>query len=184
MPVFQIADYNVLRINGFHSLKDTLRRIVIHYSMSRLSVSHPPSLKNHSLQDLIQDTDHPMAIDQIEPWTVLEEADFSFNSLEEIDESVRLLGSIQKFNLGHNRLKDIGFSVQHLTHLVELDLTHNSIINVEKWNEKLGNLKKLILSGNRITSLEGGLVILSVVENRRRTRFLLFWRLFKKEKDL
>jgi len=109
-------------------------------------------------------------VDQLEKWQSLEEVDFSFNELGELDEAVVLLGPVQKMNLSHNHISDIGIHLQHLTNLTELDLSQNAIEMVDKWHTKLGNLKRLNLSGNSVRSLRGlrklySLEVLNVRDN-------------------
>ncbi|CAI4224376.1 unnamed protein product [Auanema sp. JU1783] len=137
-----ITDSDVLRIKSVWTLKDSIRRLVIHYSMKQI-------------KDLLLDEEPPIPISEMEAWTSLEEADFSFNEVEELDETVRLLGKVQVLNLSHNSLKDIGPHLQHLTNLTELNLSHNSINCVKDWNLVLGNIKKLTLAGNQIENVEG-----------------------------
>ncbi|KIH60767.1 leucine Rich repeat-containing domain protein [Ancylostoma duodenale] len=91
----------------------------------------------------------------MERWGSLEEVDFSFNELRNIDESICLLGDVKKVNLSHNNVTDIGPHLQHLTCLTELDLSSNGISSVQHWNELLGNLKKLILANNAIKDVSG-----------------------------
>ncbi|KAK5967372.1 hypothetical protein GCK32_018795 [Trichostrongylus colubriformis] len=105
--------------------------------------------------DLLLDKDQVLPISEQEQWQCLEEVDFSFNDLKKIDESVRLLGSVQKLNISHNSVTEIGGYLQHLTCLTELDLSSNGISSVQQWNQLLGNVKKLILSNNAIKDVSG-----------------------------
>ncbi|EYC26153.1 hypothetical protein Y032_0011g1588 [Ancylostoma ceylanicum] len=137
-----ISDSDVSRVCGLGSVRRTLRRLVIHYSMN-------------NLRDLLLDDEPILPISEMERWASLEEVDFSFNELKSIDESICLLGDVKKVNFSHNNILDIGPHLQHLTCLTELDLSSNGISSVQHWNELLGNLKKLILANNAIKDVSG-----------------------------
>ncbi|ETN80527.1 leucine Rich repeat-containing domain protein [Necator americanus] len=137
-----ISDSDVSRVCGLGSVRRTLRRLVIHYSMN-------------NLRDLLLEDEPLLPVTELEPWACLEEADFSFNELKSIDESVRVLGGVQKLNFSHNNVTDIGPYLQHLTCLTELDLSSNGISSVQQWNEVLGNVKKIILANNAIKDVTG-----------------------------
>ncbi|KAK6015378.1 leucine Rich repeat-containing domain protein [Ostertagia ostertagi] len=92
-----------------------------------------------------------------EHWQCLEEVDFSFNDLKGIDESVRLLGSVQKLNISHNNVTEIGGYLQHLTCLTELDLSSNGITSVHNRKISLSrmySLEYLDLRNNAIETVE------------------------------
>uniref|UniRef100_A0A8R1TV99 Dynein assembly factor 1, axonemal homolog n=1 Tax=Onchocerca volvulus TaxID=6282 RepID=A0A8R1TV99_ONCVO len=134
-----ISDFDVRMIHDLHSVRNTCKRVVIHYSMKKLSVK----------------PDEMLPIENQEKWPSLEEIDFSFNELEEIDISISLLNLVWKMNLSHNLLTSIGNHLQHLTMLTELNLSYNAIENLDLWYTKLGNVKRLYLAGNKISSLNG-----------------------------
>uniref|UniRef100_A0A1I7WM44 LRRcap domain-containing protein n=1 Tax=Heterorhabditis bacteriophora TaxID=37862 RepID=A0A1I7WM44_HETBA len=108
-----------------------------------------------ALWDLLLDGVQLVPISEMEQWQCLEDVDLSFNDLNELDETVRLLGKVERLNISHNNLLDIGWHLQHLTSLTELDLSKNGIVTVERWNEKLGNIKRLVLASNSIKDLTG-----------------------------
>ncbi|KJH49017.1 leucine Rich repeat-containing domain protein [Dictyocaulus viviparus] len=137
-----ISDSDVSKVHGLGSIRRTLRRLVVHYSMS-------------DIKDLLLEGEPILPISEMEHWACLEEVDFSFNDLKNIDESIQLLGGVQKLNISHNNVTDIGNYLQLLTSLTELDLSSNGISSVNQWNELLGNLKKLILSNNVIKDVTG-----------------------------
>ncbi|MCP9266215.1 Nischarin [Dirofilaria immitis] len=137
-----ISDFDVRMIHDLHSVRNTCKRVVIHYSMKKLS-------------DFLLEPDELLPIKNQEKWASLEEIDFSFNELEQIDESISLLNFVKKMNLSHNLLTSIGDHLQHLTMLTELNLSHNAIENLDLWYTKLGNVKRLCLAGNKISSLDG-----------------------------
>ncbi|XGW31355.1 hypothetical protein V3C99_009934 [Haemonchus contortus] len=137
-----ITDSDATKVHGLNTIKRTLRRLVVHYSMN-------------NLEDLLLDKEQVLPITEQEHWQCLEEVDFSFNDLKRIDESVRLLGGVQKLNISHNNVTEIGGYLQHLTCLTELDLSSNGITSVQHWNQLLGNLKKLILANNAIKDASG-----------------------------
>uniref|UniRef100_A0A915PUH2 U2A'/phosphoprotein 32 family A C-terminal domain-containing protein n=1 Tax=Setaria digitata TaxID=48799 RepID=A0A915PUH2_9BILA len=137
-----ISDFDVRMIHDLYSVRKTCRRIVIHYSMKKLS-------------DFLLEPDETLPIENHEKWDSLQEIDFSFNEVEEIDESISLLDLVRKMNLSHNLLTGVGNHLQHLTMLTELNLSHNAIENLDSWYAKLGNVKRLHLAGNKISSLNG-----------------------------
>ncbi|VDD96768.1 unnamed protein product [Enterobius vermicularis] len=105
------------------------------------------------LCDLLLEPDFSESVEDAESWSCIEDVDFSFNELTEVDESVRLLENVKKIDMSHNILQDIGHHLQHLTCLTELNLSHNNIENLVDWHLKLGNLKKLYLAGNSVSSV-------------------------------
>ncbi|CAD6193514.1 unnamed protein product [Caenorhabditis auriculariae] len=139
-----IADSDVARISGLGNVRETLRRLVVHYSMK-------------NVRDFLVDAedDGVRPVEEMVKWSGLEDVDFSFNELKGFDESVRLLGTVRLLNCSYNNILDIGVHLQHLHNLTELDLSNNSITKVDNWNEKLGNVKKLKLGGNSIEDLTG-----------------------------
>ncbi|VDL87258.1 unnamed protein product [Nippostrongylus brasiliensis] len=109
--------------------------------------------------DFLLDEDDVLPVAEQEQWQCLEEADFSFNDLKSIDESVRLLGGVKKLNISHNSVTELGGYLQHLTCLTELDLSSNGISSVQQWNCLLGlsriySLEYLDLRNNAIESVE------------------------------
>ncbi|EFO21082.2 hypothetical protein LOAG_07406 [Loa loa] len=137
-----ISDFDVRMIHDLYSVRNTCKRVVIHYSMKKLS-------------DFLLEPDGMLPTENQEKWSSLEEIDFSFNELEEIDESISLLNLVKKMNLSHNLLTSIGDHLQHLTMLTELNLSHNAIEDLDLWYTKLGNVKRLYLAGNKISALNG-----------------------------
>ncbi|GMS95737.1 hypothetical protein PENTCL1PPCAC_17912 [Pristionchus entomophagus] len=129
-----VMDGDANRINGQFQLREHLRTLVIHYSMERC-------------KDVLGEME--------EEWTTLEEIDFSFNRVVELDHSLSRLPRVHSFTMTHNHLSDIGRYLLDLPSLTYLDLSNNQIEELDKWNEKLGNIRVLLLAGNRITNLAG-----------------------------
>ncbi|VBB32666.1 unnamed protein product [Acanthocheilonema viteae] len=127
-----ISDFDVRMIHDLYSVRSTCKRV-----------------------DFLLEPDEMLPIENQEKWSSLEETDFSFNELEEIDESISLLNLVRKMNLSHNLLTNIGDHLQHLTMLTELNLSHNAIKDLDMWYTKLGNVKRLYLAGNKISTLNG-----------------------------
>ncbi|EFO92473.1 hypothetical protein CRE_11036 [Caenorhabditis remanei] len=140
-----IADSDVCRINGIKSVRETLRRLVVHYSMKKI-------------KDLLfdeEDLEAGLMVEEMGTWKCLEEVDLSFNEIKTFDESMKLLPEVRILNVSYNSITDIGSNLAFLSSLTELDLSNNTITRIESWNEKLGNVKKLILSENAIEDLTG-----------------------------
>ncbi|ULT96926.1 hypothetical protein L3Y34_005033 [Caenorhabditis briggsae] len=140
-----IADSDVCRINGIKSIRETLRRLVVHYSMKKI-------------KDLLfdeEDLEAALMVEEMGTWKCLEEVDLSFNEIKCFDESMKLLPEVRILNVSYNSITDIGTNLAFLSSLTELDLSNNTITKIDAWNEKLGNVKKLILSENAIEDLTG-----------------------------
>ncbi|VDM59901.1 unnamed protein product [Angiostrongylus costaricensis] len=137
-----ISDSDVSKVHGLSTTKRTLRRLIVHYSMN-------------NIKDLLVEDVPLVPFSEMQHWECLEEVDFSFNELKDIDESIQLLGGVQRLNISHNNVTEIGCYLQLLTSLTELDLSSNGISSILQWNELLGNLKKLILSNNAIRDVSG-----------------------------
>ncbi|PIC35620.1 hypothetical protein B9Z55_014923 [Caenorhabditis nigoni] len=140
-----IADSDVCRINGIKSIRETLRRLVVHYSMKKI-------------KDLLfdeEDLEAALMVEEMGTWKCLEEVDLSFNEIKYFDESMKLLPEVRILNVSYNSITDIGTNLAFLSSLTELDLSNNTITKIDAWNEKLGNVKKLILSENAIEDLTG-----------------------------
>lgn len=66
------------RINGIKNVRETLRRMVIHYSMKKI-------------KDLLfdeEDLESGLLVEDMDPWKCLEEVDLSFNEIKCFDESM------------------------------------------------------------------------------------------------
>ncbi|VDN06056.1 unnamed protein product [Thelazia callipaeda] len=137
-----VSNFDVRMIHELYSVRKTCRRVIIHYSMKKIS-------------DFFLEPGEILPIENQGKWQSVDEIDFSFNEIEEVDESISLLCSVRKINLSHNFLTGIGNHLQHLTMLNELNLSNNSIKSLDSWYTRMGNVKRLYLAGNRICSLKG-----------------------------
>ncbi|XP_021361093.1 nischarin-like isoform X2 [Mizuhopecten yessoensis] len=134
-----------LQISGIETIKQTMDRISLHYCVSKI--------RDILLQDLPQwKADDGTLL--VSYWDKLTEADFSHNTITDIDDSVQLMPRVEVLNLGHNHIK----SIQHLnwlSRLTFLDLSYNTFRSLDALHTKIGNLKTLILAGNKLDSLQG-----------------------------
>ncbi|XP_059481181.1 nischarin [Neocloeon triangulifer] len=87
-------------------------------------------------------------------WHRLTELDLSFNYLEEIDESFRIMPHIKKLKLSHNKLNQVT-GLTHLPQLSELNLSANAFYSIKDLHTSLGNVVHLDLSENHISTLGG-----------------------------
>ncbi|GMT24149.1 hypothetical protein PFISCL1PPCAC_15446, partial [Pristionchus fissidentatus] len=131
-----LIDCDASQLVGQLQLRNHLRTLVIHYSMQ-------------SCRE-VMGGDNEGGV-----WTTLEEIDFSFNTVIELDDTLSRLPRVQSFTMTHNQLSDIGRFLVDLHSLTHLNLSNNKIEQLNQWNEKLGNVKVLILAGNVITDLTG-----------------------------
>ncbi|XP_033745776.1 nischarin-like isoform X2 [Pecten maximus] len=134
-----------LQISGIETIKQTMDRITLHYCVSKI--------RDILLQDLPQwKADDGTLL--VSYWDKLSEADFSHNTITDIDDSVQLMPRVEVLNLSHNHIK----SIQHLnwlSRLTFLDLSYNTFRSLDALHTKIGNLKTLILAGNKLDSLQG-----------------------------
>ncbi|XP_060080587.1 nischarin-like [Ylistrum balloti] len=134
-----------LQISGIDTIKQTMDRITLHYCVSKI--------RDILLQDLPQwKADDGTLL--VSYWDKLTEADFSHNTITDIDDSVQLMPRVEVLNLAHNHIK----SIQHLnwlSRLTYLDLSYNTFRSLDALHTKIGNLKTLILAGNKLDSLQG-----------------------------
>ncbi|XP_070558120.1 nischarin-like isoform X2 [Ptychodera flava] len=143
----QIDNCNCRLISGLDSLKRTLATLNVHQSTT-------------TIRDLLLPSAHQWETGTSEftaivpTWSVLTTADFSHNTIESIDESVKLMPKVEYLDLSHNLISSVEH-LQHLSSLTHVDLSHNRIQSVQSINTKLGNIKSLNLSANQLDSLLG-----------------------------
>lgn len=81
-------------------------------------------------------------------------ANFSYNQLMDIDQSIQLLPNLESLNLENNKIKDVQF-LTSLTKLKHLNLSANQFMDIENLELKLCKIVSLDLSQNYLTSLKG-----------------------------
>lgn len=93
----------------------------------------------------------------LQAWGNLTEADFSFNNLKDIDDSIKLLPNVKTLNLVHNKLSDVKkiSNLSQLPQLCTLNLSENQFYSCADLHTSLGNIVSLDLSQNFISSLSG-----------------------------
>uniref|UniRef100_H2YZ56 PX domain-containing protein n=1 Tax=Ciona savignyi TaxID=51511 RepID=H2YZ56_CIOSA len=133
------------QVSFISCLRRTLNTLSVHHSLT-------------SLQGVLLEGAHenlPTAeVDPASVWSKLVTADFSENSICDIDISVRLLVKVDFLDLSKNEISKIE-NLQYLSSLVFLDLSHNQIETIELAHAKLGNVKTLNLACNKLQSLHG-----------------------------
>uniref|UniRef100_A0A914V1V6 Uncharacterized protein n=1 Tax=Plectus sambesii TaxID=2011161 RepID=A0A914V1V6_9BILA len=104
MLALWMTDCDATMISGLNSVKATVKRLVVHYTLEKLSqfLADPESTSPYAAQ---------------QKWCKVEDVDLSFNNISELDESLILLDRVERLNLSHNCLVDIGANLQHLTNL-------------------------------------------------------------------
>ncbi|XP_077011366.1 serine/threonine-protein kinase 11-interacting protein isoform X2 [Tamandua tetradactyla] len=99
------------------------------------------------------------------PWLALHSANFSYNSLTALDNSLHLLSVLRFLNLSHNRVQDCEAFLTDLSELCHLDISYNRLRLVPRMEPSGVALGTLILRGNELRSLHG-------VEQLRKLRHL------------
>ncbi|XP_077982564.1 nischarin-like [Glandiceps talaboti] len=152
----QIDNCNCRLISGLDALKKTLNTLNIHQSTT-------------TIRDVLLPSAHQWEAGSNEftaivpTWSALTTADFSHNTIDTIDESVKLMPKVEYLDLSHNSVDNLEH-LQHLSCLSHVDLSHNSIQSVEALNRKLGNIKSLNLAGNQLETLSAFAKLYSLVE--------------------
>lgn len=151
MEKLQIDLCNMRLISGLGEMKGTLRSLSVHKSA--------PSIKEILLSsfgncDEMDSESIKTLITAVPPWTAVTKADFRYNNMQKIDESICLLPRVEHLTFSHNNLTGIN-NLEHLSSLNYLDLSHNAVERLENMHVKLGNITTLNLSYNLLQSLEG-----------------------------
>uniref|UniRef100_T1JDN5 PX domain-containing protein n=1 Tax=Strigamia maritima TaxID=126957 RepID=T1JDN5_STRMM len=97
-------------------------------------------------------------------WRAVKEADFSYNQLTSIDNSIFVLSHVEILDLSHNLISTIDH-LERSSYLTTLDLSFNRFSNLsDDLHTKLGNIVSLRLTDNTIESLKGFRKLYSLVE--------------------
>lgn len=88
-------------------------------------------------------------------WNSLKRADFSFNNLDRIDDSLEFTPYLQHLNLSHNKIYQISALVW-LPNLKVLNLSYNQLTTIPKFNqESYRRLQVLIIKDNFLEDISG-----------------------------
>ena len=88
-------------------------------------------------------------------WNSLKRADFSFNNLDRIDNSLEFTPYLQHLNLSHNKIYQISALVW-LPNLKVLNLSYNQLTTIPKFNqESYRRLQVLIIKDNFLEDISG-----------------------------
>lgn len=88
-------------------------------------------------------------------WNSLKRADFSFNNLDKIDNSLEFTPYLQHLNLSHNKIYQISALVW-LPNLKVLNLSYNQLTTIPKFNqESYRRLQVLIIKDNFLEDISG-----------------------------
>ncbi|KAK3536515.1 hypothetical protein QTP86_013838 [Hemibagrus guttatus] len=150
----EINDCSSGQIMGLPALKPTLATLSIHRSAASMKEILAPEAAELAQWEP-QGVDIDCAVTAIIPtWKILTTLDMSHNNICCIDESVKLIPSVEFLDLGHNSLSLVE-NLQYLYNLVHLDLSYNKLTVLECVHTKLGNVKTLNLAGNQIETITG-----------------------------
>lgn len=87
-------------------------------------------------------------------WNQVKLANFGYNDIWSIDQSMRNILNVQELHLNDNRLRKVS-NLKSLHKLILLNLSGNLIESLEGWNMEIGNVEILQLSANKLKSLKG-----------------------------
>ncbi|KAH9492420.1 hypothetical protein Btru_051065 [Bulinus truncatus] len=96
-------------------------------------------------------------------WSALKFISFTFNSLTNLDESLRLVPCVQKVDLSHNLLESCESFLENLLDVLYVTLAYNNLNKVPSFSPtSRSSLVSLILRGNNLDNLAGLEVLLSL----------------------
>lgn len=149
LQVLEIKKVPVGLVQGFQGLRPQLRTLICKRSLVSLN-----EVFVHCGGDQLN---APFA------WPHLENVDFSFNGIEHLDNSVKLLPKLQVLNLSHNRIQHAedceSHSLQHLSEVQHLNLGFNRMDGIPVVPSQAGLIKfqltTLILRNNNLNNMKG-----------------------------
>lgn len=139
--------------NISESIRETLVKYHVHNNMDLIDLN----------QILLCDCIHKTELDMTKIWKQLEIVDFSCNSINRIDQCIKLIPKLKTLNLEQNKIKTITY-LKCLPYLRTLNLRENLITECNDCHLELGNLVTLNLSQNKIKSLYGFRKMYSLVQ--------------------
>ncbi|XP_067000731.2 nischarin [Anabrus simplex] len=140
-----LAGVQVSNIYNTGSLRDSVTTLEVHYSNLKI-------IKHVLLcDDLHKEVN---CSGERYMWKKITEANFSYNEIEEIDESVKLMPNLEQLNLSNNKISALN-NLTTLPHLSHLYLSVNLFTEVHDLHTKMGNIVYIDLSQNNISSLMG-----------------------------
>lgn len=152
--LYDIENYNIhfllfplileIKLNRFPI--NLIRHITVHkYQLKSLRIENSPSDYCSTYLDGNND--------KLE-WNKLEYLNLSYNTIRELDNTLRLIPYCKHLELHHNKISKIA-NLERCIQLDTLNLSHNCIQTIENLNVLLGFIKVIDLSYNQISSLEG-----------------------------
>ncbi|XP_022101206.1 nischarin-like isoform X2 [Acanthaster planci] len=167
----QVDVCDISLIGGLIELKRTLHYLAVHHTVKSLKEILLPEGEHWMSAEAAATVagpsiGHPM---HIPTWKCISRADFRYNSLSDIDDSIKLLPNLTRLDLSHNKLTEVN-NLQYLSEMTHLDLSHNHLMSLEGLHARLGNVTTLGLAANNLSSLRGlgklySLVHLDVSQN-------------------
>ncbi len=139
-------------IEGLSELKKTLRYLAVHHTVKSIKEIVLPEGDHWANLEAAGPSSGPPS--HVPTWKFISRADFRYNNLTEIDDSIKMLPSLTRLDLSHNNITEIN-NLQYLSYMTHLDLSHNTITSLEGVHARLGNITTLSLAGNELTSLKG-----------------------------
>lgn len=149
-----LNDLDVSQVKGLAVLRDQLEHLQIVAQLQSL-----PHLLNECLGDISQ----PL------PWTMLRSLKLPNNLINNMDDCLQLLSSIEDVDLSRNQITELT-NLSYCHTLLHLDMSYNLLSSMELVYLSLGNVQELNLTGNSITHTQGlerlmGLQRLNLSEN-------------------
>lgn len=152
--LYDIENYNIhfllfpliLEIKLIRFPINLIRHITVHkYQLKSLHIEHSPSDYCSTYLDGNND--------KLE-WNKLEYLNLSYNTIHELDPTLKLVPYCKHLELHHNKITKIA-NLERCIQLDTLNLSYNCIQTIENLNVLLGFIKVIDLSYNQIRSLEG-----------------------------
>ncbi|XP_038047794.1 nischarin-like [Patiria miniata] len=146
---------NIGIIGGLVELKKTVRYLAVHHTVQTIKEILLPE-GEHWLSAEAGAVAGPSSSRpvHIPTWKCVSRADFRYNGLTNVDESIKLLPNLTRLDLSHNDLTEVN-NLQYLSEMTHLDLSHNSLMSLEGLHTRLGNITTLGLAANNLSSLRG-----------------------------
>uniref|UniRef100_A0A3B3SYH4 Uncharacterized protein n=1 Tax=Paramormyrops kingsleyae TaxID=1676925 RepID=A0A3B3SYH4_9TELE len=150
----QINQCESRQIKGLPLLRPALVTMSVHHSAASMKDILVPEASEFAQWEAEGVASDCPVTAVIPTWKSLTTLDMSRNSLQCIDDSVKLIPKVEFLDLSYNELTMVE-NLQHLYNLIHLDLSYNKLTVLEGVHTKLGNIKTLNLAGNQLDSLSG-----------------------------
>ncbi|XP_071103908.1 serine/threonine-protein kinase 11-interacting protein-like [Haliotis cracherodii] len=141
LTFLEVKKVPIHMIEGLQILRGQLHTVIVSRSLIHL-------------QDLFEtcggDMSAPMS------WPQLKSASLSFNGIQSLDGSLRLLPSLEVFDVSHNQLERADKNLEYLTELQRLNLGYNCLSSLPTFSITCkAKLKTLVIKNNNLDNITG-----------------------------